>query len=80
MGSAPIVEVNVVPICHLKTMKSVPEEEFVVSIHWHFTEEPPEREAGSADDGGDGGRRYLIQSATALHFQSAQLPRPSVNG
>ncbi|MDX6458862.1 MAG: hypothetical protein QOE55_2559, partial [Acidobacteriaceae bacterium] len=28
--------VNVVPICHLKTMKSVPEEEFVVSIHWHF--------------------------------------------
>src|SRR5258708_11095264 len=36
MGTAPFVEVNVVPICHLKTMKSVPEEEFVVSIHWHF--------------------------------------------
>src|ERR1700754_2834744 len=36
MGSAPFVEVNVVPICHLKTMKSVPEDEFVVRIHWHF--------------------------------------------
>src|SRR6201991_1836194 len=36
MGSAPFVDVNVVPICHLKTMKSVPEEEFVASIHWHF--------------------------------------------
>jgi hypothetical protein len=36
MGSAPFVDVNVIPICHLKTMKSVPEEEFVVSIRWHF--------------------------------------------
>jgi hypothetical protein len=36
MGSAPFVEVNVVPICHLKTMKSVPEKEFVMRIHRHF--------------------------------------------
>src|SRR5882672_3123522 len=36
MGSTPFVEVNVVPICHLKTLKSVPEGEFVMSIHWHF--------------------------------------------
>ena len=36
MGSAPFVEVNVVPICCLKTMESGPEEEFLVSIHWHF--------------------------------------------
>src|SRR3984885_5486895 len=38
MGSAPFVDVNVLPICHLKTMKSVPEEEFIVSINWHFTQ------------------------------------------
>jgi hypothetical protein len=36
MGSAPFVEVNVVPICHLKAMESLPEEELVVSIHWRF--------------------------------------------
>jgi hypothetical protein len=34
MGSAPFVEVNVVPICRLETMERVPEEEFVVSIRW----------------------------------------------
>ena len=36
MGSAPFVEVDVVPICHLKTMKGVPEKEsfvrFIVAI------------------------------------------------
>jgi hypothetical protein len=36
MGATPFVEVNVVPICHLKTVKSVPEEVFVVSIHRPF--------------------------------------------
>src|SRR5271166_2180651 len=36
MGGAHFVEVNVVPIRRLKTMESGPEEEFVVSIHWHF--------------------------------------------
>jgi hypothetical protein len=34
MGSAPFVEVNVVPICYLETMESGPEEEFLVIIHW----------------------------------------------
>jgi hypothetical protein len=37
MGSAPFVEVNVVPICRLKTIESVSEEEFVVTVHWHFS-------------------------------------------
>jgi hypothetical protein len=36
MGGASFVDVNVVPTCHFKTMKSVPEEEFVVRIDWHF--------------------------------------------
>jgi hypothetical protein len=34
MGGAPFVDIDVIPISHLQTMKSVPEEEFVVSIHW----------------------------------------------
>jgi hypothetical protein len=36
MGSAPFVDVNVVPICQLKMMKHVPEDEFVMSIHWRL--------------------------------------------
>src|SRR5260363_227358 len=35
MGRAPVVEVDVMPICHLETMKGMPEKQVVVGCHRH---------------------------------------------
>jgi hypothetical protein len=67
MGSAPFVEVYVVPICRLKTMESVPEEEFVVSIHWHCRQTCRNWVAGS--------NSHLQTSCIRMEIALCGLPR-----